>query len=332
MAYFIVVQVLFALSNDNPIITFIFENTKINFWNGKYSFPDLFYFLLLIYFFKIIDGFIDGVVMTLIDLEVLLFFKTVLLRDAKLIIEITATPVFIRVILDMNLIFNLLMIGYFWILIWEIVLINTNIQLFARIKEKFLLFYYRKIRKISENEIKDLNNLLEEERNFNAEIIESTTIKNSESDWVNSEKEDIILSKDESYFIKNWTTLKSEFKRSWFGLYVLEPLAMLFYSSIYGIIVYLNNNVGGPLINETVNAFFFPIWIILSFAYKIPAAYLRALIYLGATLSIQNYLWEIGYIDSGGYIISSFIIGFVKIVGIDLTPLYNQMPLEEFRF
>ncbi len=153
-----------------------------------------------------------------------------------------------------------------------------------------------------------------------------------EKDWVDNQKEDIILSKDESYFISEWTKFKTEFKKTWFSLYILDPLALLFYGAIYGFLVYLDTNVGGPLYNETVNAFFFPIWIIILFSYKNPATYLRALIYVGVTLAVQNYLLDIGYIDSGGYIISSFIIGFVKIVGIDLTPLYNNMPVEEFRF
>ncbi len=152
LTYFIIVQVLLALSNDNPLITFIFENTKIYFLNRKYMLTDIFYLFLIIYVFKIIDGFIDGIVMTLIDLEVLQLFKTVFLKDAKLIIEITASPALITVSLDFNLIFNILIFAYLWVLIWEIVLINTKIQLFARIKENLIIWYYRKMKKMPENE------------------------------------------------------------------------------------------------------------------------------------------------------------------------------------
>ncbi len=332
LAYFIIVQVLLALSNDNPLITFIFEHTKILFFNRRFLLTEIFYIFLLIYAFKIIDGFIDGVVMTLIDLEVLQLLKSIFLKDARLIIEVTATPALITVSLDLNLMINILIIGYIWVLIWEIVLINTKIQLFARIKEKTLLWYYRKMKKMPEREMQAVRKEFQDEREFNAELIRIDKIKDTEKEWVDNEKDDIILSKDETYFISEWTKLKSEFKKTWFSLYILDPLALIFFGAIYGILVYLDNNVGGPLYNETVNAFFFPIWIIILFAYKNPATYLRALIYVWVSIAIQNYLWDIGYIDSGGYIISSFIIGFVKIVGIDLTPLYNNMPLEEFRF
>ena len=54
-------------------------------------------------------------------------------------------------------------------------------------------------------------------------------------------------------------------------LYFVDTFGLILFGAIYALIIFLTRDIGTGLYNNTVKAFFFPIWAILLYGVKSPA-------------------------------------------------------------
>jgi hypothetical protein len=276
---------------------------------------------LLFTIYKIIDGFVDGLLVTLSDISFVSFFLFNVLNSGNLVISIIFNVIQINLTITFLYIFALMLIGYLWILLGDIWVIQIKKQPITRMLKFIKHVSYRIIRKELPEEPEKV--VIEDDKSY----IKSEEC-DEEHDWVNREEKKIHFEKNETPLLENWTKARGEFKKNFYQFYILDVVGLMFYGAIYAFFIFIISQERN-VYNETISALFFPMWAVIFVAFKSPAHYLRANVILGEMISIQMLLYSLGFITAEGVFIVSIIISVSKYFFLDLSSYFNAMSVTE---
>ena len=139
--FFLVRFILSLVANYNSLVRVFIDNTAVSLFGVELTLPQITQLLIVFYIFKLIDGFFDGIIMTTFDLIVVVFIITLGLNAGDLVFRIGNDSLAIHFEINFILVLGLLLVGYIWILIWEIVLLVSKTNLLGGLKDATHSFF-----------------------------------------------------------------------------------------------------------------------------------------------------------------------------------------------
>jgi len=117
--------------------------------------------------------------------------------------------------------------------------------------------------------------------------------------WLNNQSQCLILTKDDSAILQYWTKTTIKYDTTgWTN--VKNFFTIMFYFAIYAIITYFVSDRSQGNLNDTVQAFFFPVFPYILIAYRSLEKYLKAGIAALVTLFFSWFFLQNGIIDWRG--------------------------------
>ena len=338
--------IIYFISLKQPIVAGVFGGIRILIQGEEQSILQIIPLLIIIYVWKIVDGFIDGLPMTVIDIFGLNSLYYFVLDSGNLGILIKLSVLNLKITLNFYWIFYIVLFGYFWILTWEVILLSFKI---------YLNYNHKKVQ-AAQNTLEGLKknpDQINQEDEICLEVNQGDsgipiTSKDGhclkipkdspilfkprskqEETWIQRDEEKILFEPDETPLIASWMDVQGEFKKNWYQFYIVDTIGLVFFGILYGVLVYFVYESNSVLLNDTFTALFFPLWIILITAYKTLAHYLRAVFAYFIIITIQFTLKDRDIIDSQGIFLIGVIIFISHFFLYDLAPYFNAMTSEE---
>ena len=333
IGYQVALRVALLFVEMNPMIEVILNELRVVLFQQELSVHDFFWFLLIFYIYKVVDGFIDGIIMTILDLNLLAFIGTTALINGRFSIFLVIDSIQATLFLDFTLILWLIFLGYLWILFWEIVLIFVKIDPMQKLHRKFWGWVILKTKGEEARKKYEEKIIAEENLGYDLEVgiqkDEKPKKKRQEQKWVDRNREQILFEANEVALNKEWVKAKSVFRKGIFQAYILDTLTLVILGGLYGLVTYLMYEVGGPTYNRTVLAAFFPMWALIIYAGISVANFVRAYIGVYLIQIISLYLLQEGYITLEGLIFVSLAITIMGWFQVDLVAILSEITLGE---
>ena len=109
------------------------------------------------------------------------------------------------------------------------------------------------------------------------------------------------------------------------SFYIRDSIKLIFFGFLYGVLVYISSERGGPTYDATIVAGFFPLWPILLGSTKSLAHFIRSTAFLVIGLTIQITLYEAGIITAEGVFLVYIIIYVSRFFFYDLGDYFNAL-------
>jgi hypothetical protein len=294
----------------------ILEIIHFTIFNRDYTLTQVWPLILLFYGYKLIDGFIDGIVMIALNLFWVLFFFFLVLNQGILMLYVRFSLISVYGYIDFTIILLILLAMYIWSLGWELVIIGIKTNFFTKMKLGIKIT----IAKITKKQI------VEEKKEDISPIpaIVPTEEKELKEKWINYKQESVLFEQDEAPLAASWSIARIEEKKTFTHFYIWDTLYFLFYGGIFALLTWAITERGGPTYNSTIGAFFFPLWFILIAAYKSGGHFLRAVIFFFVTINIQTLLYSSGFITAEGIFLLNYVIPISKYFFFNLSPYFNS--------
>jgi hypothetical protein len=338
----IIATIIYFISLNQPIVRDVFLSIRFIIQGTERSFLQIIPLILIFYIWKIIDGFIDGIPMTLLDIAGLGAIYYYVLNSGSLTFLINLVIFTVTLSFNFYWFFYIIFFGYLWLLCWEVVLLLYKLYL----KRQYQIKTQKAAREFFQNSEGALSNgqicieSLPSEKKGEKTKQECIDIPNispivqkdreiTDETWITRDLEKIIFESDESPLIATWMDVQGEYQKNWHQFYVVDTLGLIFFGFIYAILVFYTTETESVYLNATSTALFFPLWFILISAYKTLAHYIRAVFAYLIVISIQMMLLEQGVIDSRGIFLVGIIIFISRFFFFDLTNFFNARSTAE---
>jgi len=271
-----------------PFKIFI-ESTKFILFKQQLNLTGFVILIIILYFYQVIDFFIDGLIMVMIKIFFVLILFFIILSNGVLAVLFQFSFLEINFSVNLTLFLLIILFAYFWVLIWEIIIIFIKLH-----PEK----------KIPSSEVK---------------------IKKLKKKWIDIDKETIIADSGETIY-NDWTDVEL-YDRQSIVYYLLSTLIIIGTGFIFGIIYYFMFDVPaeGNYYNNFILTSFFPFWSIIFTAFLTIRQYIRAIIYCSFMIILEIYLFSRGLITVEGVFFIQYVIIFSKYLSIDLSSFFNSL-------
>ncbi|MFO8017625.1 MAG: hypothetical protein R6U96_03260 [Promethearchaeia archaeon] len=329
LAILIGARIIFTiLGNFFPIIEIILNSLTITLFNRVFDLDGVIFLAIIFYIYLIIDGFIDGIPMSIAQIIILLliFFIGTETGKVQLLFSFDLLDTFI--ILDLSIVLFILFFVSIGLILFEIILFRMKVSS-DKIKDKEGKekekgddsLAYEKL--TSAGNSKGLQKIL-------SYLPFSTGGKKKEK-WIDRKKGKLNLRQDESPVLKDWKMLEGNSKESAFRFYIISTSILLFTGLIYGIIRYFIFDLPAPgdYYNNFMTGLFFPMYVILLTSFLSIRHFLRASILTILVISINFILRDMGIITVEGIFLLAVLVDVLNWFFIDLAPFLNQMTSEQ---
>jgi hypothetical protein len=319
--YLMIIIIFAIISNIRGLPIDILELTRFVIFGRAYTIRQLWSILLLIYIIKVIDGFFDGLINSILNFILLGILYAFILNWGEFAIIFQYQSVSINIWIDFTLIIIIFLGLYVWVLLGEIWVLGIKSHAVAHFGYSVQVILFRLFRK----PIPPKPEFKEEPE----PPIIRTQEKEIKSNWIDPIHETILLEEDEAPLTENWVKIEGEARKNWFQFLFIDSLSVIFYGFLFALTTYLVSERGGTNLNSTVQAFFFPLWFILLTAYRSPANYVRAYLFLSISLAIQVTLFSAGWITVEAFFLLNFIIPISKWFLLDLSGVFAALTPSE---
>ncbi len=308
------------LSNIMPIVDDFTKSFKFIILGIEMTYIEIFLMVFLFLFYEAIDAYVEGFIMVLIKIFFILFIFFIIFQAGKLPIIFIFDFFELNLVFDFSFIFQILLLIYCWVLFCEICIFFIRLK--SPLPEILTTSEIRKQLLLNRKKV-------DKEKPKLFQIAEKDLIKKKE--WVNRDEDKIIIKKEESILLNNWTYVNALNKESKFNFYFLNSAALIFGGFIYGLIQYFLFDIPaeGNYFNNFVLGLFFPIWSILITSFLSIRHYIRGFGFLVLILIVQTTLRENGIITVEGYFFLSIILKITNIFYPEFSNFLNDLTTEQ---
>jgi len=289
------IVIIHIISLYFELLKIFIESFRVILFKQELNYIEFVIFIIILYFYEIIDSFIDGLIMITIKIIFVFVLFFIILEAGFFVVLFRFIFLEIDFLLNFTLFILILLFAYFWILIWEVIIIYVKIH--------------------TEKEVPS----------------PQIRIRKSKKKWIDSIKDTIITESDEKLF-DNWTNVEL-YERKSVKYFFLSTLILIGTGFIYGIINYILFDVPakGYYFNNFVFGLFFPFWSIIFTAFLSIRHYIRAIIYFSFMIFLELYLYSKNLITVEGVFFIQYIIIFSTYLSIDLRLFFSSLsPLQLF--
>ncbi len=315
--------ILFIISLRVPIISLFIQNLRIEFFDQTYSPREIISLVLVIAAFKVIDGFIDGIFMTSINILIVSLLLKISETATQAGIWFSYNTISLKLNIDISILLYIFLAGYLWIFLWDIFQIERKTNFLQNNFQKFTRFLG--LKRETNQKVETYQNQFKKNKNKT----EKTKLKNEDISnrkmWIDKKNDEIIFQEGEKPKIKSWKRVKYQFKDTLKKFYGIDSIGLILFGVGYALFTFYFEERGATYYNETARALFFPLWYILAVAYRSFAHYVRAWIFLFFTILIQIILYEESFIRAEGFFLIGYIILIPKLFLLNLSPYFNSL-------
>lgn len=324
IAILISVRITLAIiATFNPILAIIMNSIRIIVFNQVFRLNMLILFAFIFYGYLIIDGFIDGIPMSIFRILLLIFIYFFGTNQGKLNLIFKLNLVQSTIVLDLSIIIIILFFSFIGISIFEIILFRMK------------ALSERDDKKENEDRIQDSEEASYEKtsttqkgkkKNRKISYFPLKILKKKEK-WVNREKEIIYLQENEYPLLKKWKSLEGDCKESFLQFYVINTIILITTGFIYGVIRYFLYDIpaAGVYYDYFITGLFFPMYTILLTSFLSVRHFIRSVTLTVVVISFNLFLWEMNMVTIQGIFIFSIFVDFLSLFFIDVAPIFNQM-------
>lgn len=347
--YLIALIVINIANLFNPLVIPTLELVEISFLGFQFGVFSMIKMLILFLIFMIFLGYFEGILKSFLLVVFVFYAYFRNIEQGGFLISISVDYFSFYLQIDLFPIFLIIIILSFWMLFWEGVIYLFRSGLFSshyskeaentgpiQPKQQPLMDDSKNQMEISNNQMEISKNQIENSKNKKNKVrqkhlqgvkeLKKRPRSYLENKWVDRENETVILEDDEIPLRKEWIELSSDFRDSAAQFYFWNMLVFVVFSIIYATITYYLEEYNlKPPYNQTFEALFFVIWIIIGNSYKSHRHYIRAIGYISFSMVIQYFLYRFGIISSEGVFLLSYIIPVFRLFFIDLSLYFDSL-------
>ena len=305
--------IIILLEQTLPFFKEIMEQISFVVAGQQIVFFDLFWVLLILYIYEVVDGFLDGILMNSIKIIVILLIYSFLLHAGNFIILFSMQMVHFRIYINLTFILSIILGVYIFVLLCEVLIIEVKAHPFKN------LFLKKRNKKQEESGGRDSR----------WRRIRKKLKRNYK--WIDFKDDYIHLGEGETLLVEDWKTVKYKNKKSTVRFFIIDSLILFFFGFLYGIISYYVYDVpsGSEYYNNFFLGLFFPTWALLFTGFISIRHYLRAFIWIYGVITIQILLRAQGLITVEGFFLFSIIIQIMSMFLFNVSSEINQLSTPE---
>ncbi|MFX1501741.1 MAG: hypothetical protein ACFFDH_12320 [Promethearchaeota archaeon] len=289
LIFITIIAIFYLISLYFEPIKIFLESCRFILFKRKFNYLGFAVFILILYFYEVIDSFIDGLIMVILKIIIVFILFFIILQRGAFVVLFQFIFLEINFSVNLTLFLLIILFGYFWILVWEIIII-----FFKNFPEK----------ETPHSEIKT---------------------KILKSKWIDFDK-DLIIGESDETLLNKWIDVELYSRKS-IKNYIFSTSIIIVTGFVYGIINFFIYDIPaeGNYLNNFVLGSFFPFWSILFMAFLSIRHYIRAIIYCSFMIILELYMFSIELITVEGVFFIKYIIIFSKYLSIDLLPFFNSL-------